>query len=659
MALAPVKKIAIYGLQAERKRLLKVLQDSGLLELTDLNPNESGKSANIASVVAEAQTNITELDRKIAALVRGLTFLDQYAPVKPNMVQQFAGIKTYLTAEEFTRIAQDEAYCQQSLKELARLEQGLGRIQIKRTQLQTLADNLWPWRELDLCYAGLQGTATIRVTTGSTGHSLTELEANLSEMKLPFYLEKVSEAGDNLLFVLFMPAQAREAAQTILNRLNVNQVVLPVFETTVIARIEQIQEELAQLAEEETVLREEVRSGAADRPVLQVFYDHLSNERNRLEVTGQLFHQERSFMLTGWVAADRLAALEESLNKAKLKFVLTPVEPGEGEQPPTILRNSKAVTPFEYLVQGFSYPRCDEIDPTPSIAPFFFVFFGIALGDVAYGLILALICGLFLVKLKMGPVGKKISWMFLLSGIAAILFGLMTGSVLCLQNLKFGLFNPLQNPILLLVIALGLGLIQLYYGILLSAFLAVRDGRWQEALVNQGTLLFFLTSVMLVLGKDALGWQAYATTLNYLLLVAAITMVIGNTYGKKGFVAKLLAIPGGLYNIYNTIGFFSDVLSYSRLMALGLSTGVMGGIMNQLAGQVFTSIPVLGWIFGVAIFIFGHAMNFALGVLSAYVHSSRLQYLEFFGKFYEGGGRPFSPFINKSKYTFLVNKREA
>jgi V/A-type H+-transporting ATPase subunit I len=194
---------------------------------------------------------------------------------------------------------------------------------------------------------------------------------------------------------------------------------------------------------------------------------------------------------------------------------------------------------------------------------------------------------------------------------------------------------------------------------LISAFLTIRDGRWLEAVANQGTLLFFLTSVLLVLGKDILGWQAYAANLNYLLLAAAVTMVLGNMYGKKGLIAKLLAIPGGLYSIYNTIGFFSDVLSYSRLMALGLSSGVMGGIMNQLAGQVFNSIPVLGWIFGVIILIFGHSLNFALAVLGAYVHSSRLQYLEFFGKFYEGGGRPFLPFTNKFKYTFLVNKKEA
>jgi V/A-type H+-transporting ATPase subunit I len=654
MALAQTKKVAIYGLQSERKRCLKTLQDSGLLELTVSSPDQSGESAAFDRIATELQAGFTELDRKIAVIVRGLTFLDQYFPIKPNVVQQFAGIKTYLSAEKFGKIAQDEGRCQQILAELTRLEQELGRIQVKRAQLQTVAENLRPWRELDLGYSALQGTATIGVTTGSTGHSLAELETVLSEMDFPFYLEKISEAGNNILFVLFAPVRAREAVQTSFNRLNVNQVLLPEFETSIPAQLDQIQRELMQLEKEETALKEEVGSLADARPVLQVFYDHLVNERNRLEVTGQLLHRDRSFMISGWAAADRLNFLEAALNKAKLKYVLSPIEPDEGENPPTILRNNKAIAPFEYLVQSFSYPGTGEIDPTPSIAPFFFIFFGIALGDAGYGLALAVICALFLVKLKLGPVGQKISWMFLLSGIAAALFGLVTGSVFCLQNVKFGLFNPLQNPILLLVIALGLGLIQLYYGILISAFLTIREGRWCEALANQGTLLLFLTSVLLALGKDALGWQAYTTNLNYLLLGAALAMVIGNMYGKKGFVAKLLAIPGGIYSIYNTIGFFSDVLSYSRLMALGLSSGVMGGIMNQLAGQVFNSIPVLGWIFGLAILLFGHTLNFALAVLGAYVHSSRLQYLEFFGKFYEGDGRPFEPFANKFKYTFLV-----
>jgi V/A-type H+-transporting ATPase subunit I len=659
MALAKTAKIAIFGLQYEREPILKTLQNTGLMEITDLSAVRDEEDAAFNRVTAELRGKMAEVDQNLATVARGLAFLDRIMPVRPNLVEQFAGIKTYVTPEEFNRNLQDAERRERALSALERMERELTAMQNRRVQLQTALSNLLPWSKLQLPHAALQGSDSIGVILGSMNHTTAELEAALNEAEVSFYLEPVNEDDKSFLFVLFIRKDDRESIATVLSRFNVNQVILPAFETTVAERIDWIREELAQLNREESAVKEQVSTLVGERPVLQVFYDALFNERNRLEIAGQLLHGEQSFMLTGWVAADRLAKLEDSLAKSELKFAIVPAEVEEGEQAPTIMQNSKIVTPFEYLVQSFSYPQTTEIDPTPSIAPFFFIFFGIALGDAGYGLILALICGMFLVKLKLGPVGQKISWMFLVSGIGAVLFGLMTGSVLSLNNIKFGLFNPLQNPILLLIIALGLGLIQLYYGILLSAYLGVRDGRAGAVIANQGTLLFFLTSVLLVLGKNFIGLQAYAVQLNYLLLAATIAMVVGNTYGKKGFVAKLLAIPGGLYSIYNTIGFFSDVLSYSRLMALGLSSGVMGGIMNQLGVQVFQSIPVIGWIFGVAILIFGHTLNFALSVLGAYVHSSRLQYLEFFGKFYEGGGRPFTPFNNKPKYTFLINKREA
>ncbi|HYH04439.1 MAG TPA: V-type ATPase 116kDa subunit family protein [Bacillota bacterium] len=657
MALAQFSKIAIFGLQNEREHLLKVLQDSQLVEIAETagEPDEKLFAERIAT---ELQHSSVQVEKRLAEITRALSFLDLIVPVKPNMVQQFAGIKTYLTPKEFTRILNEEERLQRLVASLARFEQELTQLQTRKVQLQSLADNLTPWQDLDLTYSDLQGSALNRVFLGSTNQPLAEIEANLQEANLSFHLEPVKETGVNTLFVLITPAEQLGSVQTVLARFNVTPATLPPFETTVAAKLEETQREQLKLDKEEGRIREQVRSLEGERKVLQVFYDTLINERNRMEVAEQLTHAERSFYISGWIIASKLTVLEEMLSKVKLHFVIVPTEAEEGEQPPTVLQNNEFISPFEYLVQSFSYPQAHEIDPTASIAPFFFLFFGIALGDAGYGLMLALVCGIFLVKLKLGPVGKKLSWMFLFSGIGAIVVGLLTGSVLSLP-VKFGLFNPLENPILLLVIALGIGLAQLYYGLFISAYYSIREGKWGAALSNQGTLIFFLTSVILVLAKDAIGLMKYGSHLVLLLVFAAIGMVVGNMVGKKGLVAKLVAIPGAFYNMYNTIGFFSDVLSYSRLMALGLSGGVMGGIMNQLAGMVFNSMPVIGWILGAAIFLFGHLLNFALSVLGAYVHSSRLQYLEFFGKFFEGGGRPFTPFGNKPKYTFLVDEREA
>ncbi|MGE5550283.1 MAG: V-type ATP synthase subunit I, partial [Bacteroidota bacterium] len=195
-------------------------------------------------------------------------------------------------------------------------------------------------------------------------------------------------------------------------------------------------------------------------------------------------------------------------------------------------------------------------------------------------------------------------------------------------------------------------------GTALSALPSLRQGQWRDAFFNQGMWLLFLSSVMLLLGKGALGLDRYGRLINYLALGAALGVVYSATRGKRGIVGKLLGIPAGLFNIYNSIGFFSDILSYSRLMALGLSGGVMAMIINLFARMAAGAGGP--WIvLGVLIGVFGHGLNVALGILGAYVHSSRLQFLEFYGKFFEGGGRAFKPLRVERKHTFVVKEKEA
>ena len=661
MSLAQLKKVEIYGLQEERNHLLKEIQDLGMLEVVEYTeeasePNEETFSEQMQ---AEYMKQSGKIEREIGEIGRALNFLEQIAPVKPSLIQQFAGVKTYLTRNEFDQLAKTEERLNQVINDLLKIEQDLSQIQSKKAQLETLLETFKPWRGLDLSAQDLDGTANTQIILGVTEDSVEKVREALSGFDAPYYLELINQdqTGSFILLVVLRD-DSQERVLPLLTSIRVNVLSLPYFESTVAAKLVQIEQDMLRLSQSEALLRERAASLNKDRPLLQVCYDSLLSERHRLDISERLAHGKRSFALKGWLVADKLDILKGRLTGAGLNYVLRAEEPSPDEEPPVALNNNPIVTPFEYLVHSFSYPQSHEVDPTPAIAPFFFIFFGIALGDAGYGLFLSLFCAGLLVTLKMGLIGKKLSWMFLLSGIAAIIFGLITGSVLSLP-LKFGIFSPLENPILLLLIALGLGVVQLYFGVIISAWGNIKAGRWAYVIWNQGFWLLFLTSVILVLGKDAFGLTNYAKPINYLLLFAIGGVVFSATRDKKGIFKKLLAIPGGLYNIYGSIGFFSDILSYSRLMALGLSGGVMGGIMNQLASLVIQSIPVIGWVFGGIIFLFGHGLNFALAVLGAYVHSSRLQYLEFFGKFYEGGGKPLTPFKMEHKYTFVTNKEEA
>lgn len=660
MGLAQLKKVEIYGLQEERNHLLKEIQELGLMEVVEYTEEDSGLNAEALAeqMQGEYLEQSGRIDRKIAEIGRALNFLEQIAPVKPSLIQQFAGVKTYLSRDEYEQLARTEERLNQVIADLLKVEQDLSQIQSKRSQLETLSATLRPWRRLDLSAEDLEGTANTQIILGVTEEPVARLREALDGSDVPYYLELINQdqTGSFILLIIFRDSQER--VLPLLTSLKVNIQTLPHFENTIAAKLDQIDQDLARLSKSETLLKERAASLNKERPLLQVCYDSLLSEKRRLDISVRLAHSKRSFALKGWLVASELSILKERLNQSKLNYVLRAEDPGPDEDTPVVLQNNPIVTPFEYLVHSFSYPQAHEVDPTPAIAPFFFIFFGIALGDAGYGLFLSLFCAGLLLTLKMGPVGKKLSWMFLLSGIAAIIFGLITGSILSLP-FKFGIFSPLENPILLLLIALGLGVVQLYFGVIISAWGNIKAGRWADVIWNQGFWLLFLTSVILVLGKDGFGLSSYAKSLNYLLLFSTAGVVLSAARGKKGILKKLLAIPAGLYNIYGSIGFFSDILSYSRLMALGLSGGVMGGIMNQLAGLVIQSLPVIGWVFGGMIFLIGHGLNFALSILGAYVHSSRLQYLEFFGKFYEGGGRPLTPFQMEHKYTFITNKEEA
>lgn len=656
MSIAQMKKVQIFAMRDDLTKVSKILQNLSIIEIAKFSGDDAQASNSAFSETLQNQ--LGDLDRRLAEVGRALNFLEQLAPLKPSIVEQFAGIKTYLTPEEYEGLLGQTQRLTGLLTELQQLEGELTRLQTERGKVQTQIDLFKPWIALTLDGKALKGTSNIKVLLASAEASAAQVSLFLDELEFPYYMETVFAGNTNTLFALMFDRSDYPKLQGIFAKRNITIIGLPVFETTVAEKVLTLQGKLDDLNVETARIKERVLGLNQERSLLQAFYDAYLSEKARVESTRQFAYASNSVGIAGWVVAERLPQLEEELKRQKITHVIREIEIEPGEEQPVVLENAPIVSPFEYLVQSFSYPLAREVDPSVMIAPFFFIFFGIALGDAGYGLMLALICAGLLLKLKMGPVGRKISWMFLVSGLGAVAVGLFTGSVLSLPT-NFGVFNPLENPILLLVISLALGLIQLYLGIIVSAWGSIKAGRWVDAIWNQGFWLLFLTAVVLVLGKDTMGLSAYSTAFNYTLLVAAVGLIINNVRSKEGWVAKLLAIPGSFFTFYNSIGFFSDVLSYSRLMALGLSGGVMGGIMNQLAWMVVESIPVAGWVIGALIFVGGHLLNMALSILGAYVHSSRLQYLEFFSKFFEGGGKAFTPLQNKQKYTFLINKREA
>lgn len=282
------------------------------------------------------------------------------------------------------------------------------------------------------------------------------------------------------------------------------------------------------------------------------------------------------------------------------------------------------------------------------MAPFFFIFFGMMVSDAGYGILLALASFLAIKKIKPKGMAKKLLELLLLGGISTLIWGAIFGGWFGgLIPLPPIWINPIEDPMSLLVFSFILGLIQIYTGLILKAYINIKDGDLLSALFDQGFWLVLLTGCIMF----ALPGTAQAAKI--VAIVGAVGLILTQGRTQKNPIQKLLS---GVMSLYDITGYLSDVLSYSRVLALGLATGVIGTVINTMAELV--GVNIIGYIAMVLILVIGHVFNIAINALGAYVHSSRLQYVEFFSKFYEGGGRAFNPFRINTRYINLENGEE-
>ena len=342
----------------------------------------------------------------------------------------------------------------------------------------------------------------------------------------------------------------------------------------------------------------------------------------------------------------------------------------EDEEAPVILKNNPFSANMEGIVESYGLPHKGEIDPTTVMSFFYIFFFGMMLSDAAYGALVALVCGILVRKFPgMSPGMKKSLKLFFYCGLSTlvwgILFGGYFGNIVDVVSEKFFghtvtvpalWFIPLNDPMKLLVYSLLFGVIHLFVGLGIKGYLCLKDKKYMDFFCDV-VLWFMLLAglILMLLPSDIFASIAQTEivfppvlnrTAQILAAAGAIGIVLMSGRGNRNPALRLAL---GAYDLYNITGWLSDVLSYSRLLALGLATGVIASVINQMG----TMLPdnIIGVVFFILIFLVGHAMNLAINLLGAYVHTNRLQFVEFFGKFYEGGGRPFSPFKENTKYT--------
>jgi V/A-type H+-transporting ATPase subunit I len=418
-----------------------------------------------------------------------------------------------------------------------------------------------------------------------------------------------------------------------------NLVELPVLDHSILDEVSFLKNKINENVETIANLEEKLKTYALSLDEIRLLSDQMLSEKELKKYEAE--KTERTIYFEGWVREDQVDLLEKAVTKVTSEYEIDLRDPLPQENPPTHTKNNKFVAPFETITNMFSMPSYHEIDPNPVMSFWYWLFFGMMMGDWGYGVVMAIVFGLFLLIQKPKGDFKKLVQVLFYASIPSVIFGILYGSVFgisfdigkALFGVPFKLFDPMSDPVTLLIVSLAVGTIHIFVALFVKAVRLIREKDYLGIL------------------SDVISWYLIIPGLVMLLVLKNIQVIAWSMVGVGALMILLFAgrdnknifkkITSGLGGLYGISGILSDILSYSRILALALSSGVIAFAMNIIGGLLLG--PWYGYIFGVIVFIIGHIFNFAMGLLSAYVHDSRLQYIEFFGKFYDGGGYAFTP----------------
>ena len=680
MAKQHVKAVRIAVPLREKEDVLRFLQAKGTMEIR--------RETTLSPPPDNAEETVSRLKEDLSAVNRALTELDTRAPEKKGLLSMLEPRAEIDETAFFGERDRAEKAVGAAKALLAKLDAEAD-LAVRRTRLTAKLEQLSPWLDVTPEAANLSRvgvlTGLIRrpVTKadilGAVAKDYPEIEAVDAEL---YETGEDADAPENrpTVFSVYCLKDDAEEVETSLKNFGFLTAPKMVGESYR-ADAETLKTQLRETEAEQEALSKEIEGFAAERENLRFAADFLQAALGQTDACVLAGQTERVFVLTGFSEEKDAERIKKQAEK-RFDAAVEIEEPGEDEDVPVILKNGFFSAPLQNITGMYSLPSRTDIDPTSFMAFFYYLFFGMMLSDAGYGLLIALATGgVWLFKKNLEPRMKNNVKMYFFCGLSTVFWGAMYGSwfgdapAVIAREFFHKDINPLPpiwtdavtDTMNVLIMCFVLGLAHLFWGVCMKGWTDIKNGHRLDAVFD--TVPTFLTVIGIApiffglfvqdgappermpLGHALYGFFMKVHTslgqVSTYILIAGIALVI-LTAGRhaKGVVGKL---GGGLYAVYNLFsGYLGDVLSYARLLALGMATGVIGQVMNQLG--TLPSNPIIKIPAFILVFLFGHAANLAINLIGAYVHTNRLQYVEFFSKFYEGGGTAFVPFEAKTKY---------
>lgn len=648
-----MKAVRIIALKKDRKRVLEHLQNSALVHVKHMDEPENGFKRT------DTAAQLKQFERNAELTEQALKILGRLSPEKKGMLASFKGRKE-IDPDEIGRIALDSAKIIGICQKLVRLEKQRADYAAEQIRIKTSLAQLEPWKKLDIPL-NTKDTSATSVFIGT----LPKLYDNISLSKalaeesdgLVFEYEILYASASMTCIVLFAPKRQKETAEKALRAIGFAKPLNPTSRTPSV-KMQRLLQKSKELEIKDEQAKQDILSYLEHREAIYDTQDYFNLRSEKYRVIAELDQTKHVFVLNGYIPDEDC----QDLVKMCERIASCIVEFEEaGENAPVKLKNNKFAEPAQSIVTMYSSPSHEDIDPTPILAFFFYFFFGMMFSDAGYGLLMVIATA---AAIKIFKPDKKMYnnlKLFQYCGVATIFWGLVFGSIFgdapamfyklftgneitMKELIPWPTLDTQKDALLIMILSIGLGLIHILVGMGCKFYVCWKHKQYAKALFDTGLwMLMLIGFAVLAAGIAASPVLIYVGA--SVAVLSAVGLILTQGRGKKGIFGKLI---GGVASLYDITSYISDLLSYSRLLALGLTTGVMAQVFNMLSTLFGTSF--IGIFFMIIIFIAGHAITIGLNALGSYVHTMRLQYVEMFSKFYDGGGKPFEPFSVKSKH---------
>ena len=643
MAIVKMKKFTLFAFEAERKRLLEELQRFGYVNFSKSDPIEEFdylKDVEVSTV----GNNYVEESTRIKWMI---DYVGRFVEKEKGLSALKKGPVVY-TFNELEKEANSYDYIT-DFNELSEISKKIDSNNQKITAIDNSIKEISPWKSIKEPIEDLNSFRKLKFIMGYLPtKSLEKFRSSIVDLKST-YFEEIDIVGRNSYCIIFTNQLEKEAVYENLRLNSFSEVNLEI-KGIVSEEIQRLEVEKKILEEENSKLTDEIKKFTVNLQKMQSVYEYYQNLSLRNTVVSNFKATDKLDIIQGYIPADKENNFKELLEKLSASKVYLEIEDAKKDDPdvPIILKNNKIASLFESVTKMYALPKYDEVDPTFILSIFYWIFFGMMVADFAYGLILFVGSGIALMTLKFNDSTKKFLKFFFALSFSTMIWGLIYGSAFGdLITLPTQILDSSKDFMTVLMLSLAFGGVHLAFGLGMKAYVLIKNGNPMDAFYDVFLWYLTLTTVILVIVGKVITLPSIVNTIAFYGMIVGMLGIIA--FGARDSKSIAGRIAGGLYSLYGITSYIGDFVSYLRLMALGLAGGFIAVAINIIV-KMLVGGGIVGIIFGVIVFVFAQLFNIFLSFLSAYVHTSRLMYVEFFSKFYEGGGKAFKKFRSENKY---------